>query len=106
MRTRACERLKLQRMQLIVHFIPNMLHKNMVQEKNYDLRLFEKQRKMYKSVTYFTSSKVVKETLIPSNHKIVHVRLSNWHTKGTILTRKKRHLLVLLNAIVIVPSPR
>jgi len=59
-------------MQPIVHRIANMLHKNMVQEKNYDLRLFEKQRKMYKSLTYFTSSKVVKETLIlfKSNHKI------------------------------------
>ena len=71
-RTRACERLKLQRMQaIIVHCIANMLHKNMVQEKHYDLRLFEKQRKIYKSLTYFTSSKVVKETLIPikSNNK-------------------------------------
>ena len=63
--------MKLQRMQPIVHCIANMLHKNMVQEKNYDLRLFEKQRKTYKSLTYFRSSKVVKETLIPlkSNHK-------------------------------------
>ena len=70
-RTRACERLKLQRMQPIVHCIANTLHKNMVQEKNYDLHLFEKQRQMYQSLTHFTSSKVVKETLIPikSNHK-------------------------------------
>ena len=47
----------------------------MVQEKNYNLHLFEKQRKMYKSLRYFTSSKVVKETLIPlkSNHK-THAR--------------------------------
>jgi len=27
-----------------------MLHKNMVQEKNYDLRLFEKQKKIYSQV--------------------------------------------------------
>ena len=68
---RARKRQKLQRMQPTVHCIANMLHKNMVQEKNYDLHLFEKQRKIYKSLTYFMSLKVVKETLIPikSNNK-------------------------------------
>ena len=49
----------------------NMLQKKYALRKNYALLLFRKERKIYKCLTYFTPSKVVKERLIlfKSNHK-------------------------------------
>ena len=72
MRMRACESLKLQSVQLLVHCILNKLYNITALKKIYDLSIFEKERKIQKYLMNLTSSKLVKETLVSfeSNYKI------------------------------------
>lgn len=65
---RACESLKLQSVQLLVHCILNMLYNITASEKKtYELSLFEKGRKIQS-----IECKVIKETLVSfeSNYQI------------------------------------
>ena len=64
--------LKLLTIHLILHCILSILYNNSASEKNMIFRSLKKKEKIQKYLTYLTSSKVVKETLVSfeSDYKI------------------------------------